>query len=81
MGLKNGTNMLRNILILVSIFYLVPPGIISRYLGPDSDISSSGSRVNYVGISIKFEWASIQSCSKEGYKYIQSIDSILDWRM
>ena len=55
MGLKNGTNMLRNILILVSIFYLVPPGIISRYLGPDSDISSSGSRVNYVGISIKFE--------------------------
>ena len=44
MGLKKGWNMLKNILvpflnilILVSIAsYLIPPSIISRYLGPDS---------------------------------------------
>ncbi len=44
MGLKKGWNMFKNILvpflnilILVSIaLYLIPPSIISRYLGPDS---------------------------------------------
>ena len=49
-GLKKGWNMFRNILapflnilIIVSVLlYLIPPSVISRYLGPDSGIMGLG---------------------------------------
>ena len=49
-GLKKGWNMFRkilppflNILIMVSVLlYLIPPSVISRYLGPDSGIMGLG---------------------------------------